>query len=168
MMRFGTPMTRSARIVLLSAILGLAFGAGAAAAQDRHAGYYYPVPATTETYVARASVLPFAGREMRIGFITGMTTQQMSVPYAPQYSIFAKGEESQKMIIVALNDSTFNTLYRVRGLLAQLTSIVRASDLFREMGVEDFFTFFDLAKLFGFTQITVTDGALFAHQINIE
>jgi hypothetical protein len=72
------------------------------------------------------------------------------------------------MIIVALNDSTFNTLYRVRGLLAQLTSIVRASDLFREMGVEDFFTFFDLAKLFGFTQITVTDGALFAHQINIE
>ena len=36
---------------------------------DRHAGYYYPAPDTSETYVARAPTMPNAGRDMRIGFV---------------------------------------------------------------------------------------------------
>ena len=141
---------------------------GAAGAAERHAGYYYPLPTSTETYVARAATLRSAGRETRISFVTGMTAQQMTAPYPPQFSIFAKGEQAEKLLIVALNRDGFHTLYQARALLAQLTAVVRASDLFREMGVEDFFTFFDMVKLFGFEQITVSDGDTFAHQVMIE
>ncbi len=48
------------------------------------------------------------------------------------------------------------------------TCVARASDLFREMGVGDFFAFFDMAKLFGFEQITVSDGDTFAHQVMLD
>jgi purine-cytosine permease-like protein len=150
------------------AALVLSFATAAANAQDRHAGFYYPSVTTSETYVARANTMPQAGREMRIGFITGMTSQQLAAPYAPTYAIFAKGEESQKMIIVALSEESFDTLFRARALLAQMTAMVRASDLFREMGVEDFFTSLDLVKLFGFTQLTISDGDRFTHQITID
>jgi hypothetical protein len=141
---------------------------GAADAADRHAGYYYPEPTSIETYVARAGTLPRAGREMRIGFVTGMTAQQLSASYPPPFAIFAKGEQAQKLLIVSLSDNGFHTLFQARALLAQLTSVARASDLFRDMGVEDFFTFFDLAKLLGFELITISDGDTFAHQVLIE
>ena len=122
---------------------------GAADAAARHAGSYSE-PTSIETYVARAGTLPRAGREMRIGFVTGMTAQQLSASYPPPFAIFAKGEQAQKLLIVSLGDNGFHTLFQARALLAQLTSVARASDLFRDMGVEDFFTFFDLAKLLGF------------------
>jgi hypothetical protein len=44
----------SAAIYVLTAV--------AASADDRHAGYYYPDPATTETYKARARTLAGADR----------------------------------------------------------------------------------------------------------
>ena len=105
---------------------------------------------------------------MRIGFVTGMTAQQLSASYPPPLAIFAKGEQAQKLLIVSLSDNGFHTLFQARALLAQLTSVARASDLFRDMGVEDFFTFFDLAKLLGFELITISDGDTFAHQVLIE
>ena len=40
--------------------------------------------------------------------------------------------------------------------------------LVRDMKVDDIFTFFDLARLLGFTEITVSDGETFAHQIKLE
>jgi len=144
-------------------VLGSATGGA-----ERHAGYYYPEPPSVETYVARAVTLRSAGREMRIGFVTGMTAQQMTAAYPPQFAIFAKGEQAAKLFIVALNGDDFRTLFQARALLAQLTAVARASDLFREMGVEDFFTFFDMAKLFGFEQITVRDGDTFAHQVMLD
>ena len=71
------------------------------------------------------------------------------------------------MIIVALGDRGFRSLYQARGVLAQLTAVSRTSQIFRDLGVEDYFTFFDLAKLLGFQLITVSDGESFAHQIDI-
>jgi len=135
--------------------------------RDRHEGYYYPEPQSRETYVARAITLPQASRESRIGFVTGMTAQQLRAPYPPQFAIFAKGDGAQKLIIVALNDSAFGTVYRARALLAQLTAQVRTTQFFQEMGVADFFTFFDLAKSMGFEQITISDGDTFSHQVLI-
>jgi len=156
---------------VLSLICILAAGLpGPALAQDegdRHTGYYYPEPKSEETYVARAVTLPQASREARIDFVTGLTSQQTRAPYPPQYAIFAKGEQAQKLIIVALNDTAIGTVYRARALLAQLTSQVRATQLFREMGVSDFFTFFDMAKMMGFEQITISDGETFSHQVYI-
>ena len=49
-----------------------------------------------------------------------------------------------------------------------LTSVARSSRFITEHGLQDFVTFFDLAKLLGFSQITISDGDAFAHQVIIE
>ena len=53
-------------------------------------------------------------------------------------------------------------------LLAQLTAISRTTPLLQELGLADFLTFFDLVKLLGFVQITISDGDEFTHQILLE
>ena len=139
-----------------------------AAARDRHADYYYPKP-SLETYKARANTLPEASRRSRIAFVTHVMNEMISKnPYPPQYAIFAKGAEAEKMIIVALYSDSYNTLFRMRALLAILTAVARATPLFQEERVEDYFTYLDLCKMLGFKQITISDGATFAHQIKIE
>ena len=156
-----------ARRVLAGSVLALC-AAAPAAAHDRHAGYYYPPPSTTEVYTARALTLADASREMRLGFVVGMTAKMASAPYPPQFVIFAKGEHAQKLIVVALGEGYIDTLYRARALFAMLTSAARSNPFLNELGVAEFFTFFDLAKLLGFTQITISDGDAFAHQVIIE
>ena len=142
--------------------------AAAADAGDRHAGYYYPPPGAIETYKARTITTADADRKMRLGFIIGITRNMLNMPYAPSFVIFAKGEEAEKMIIIALKDDYIDTLYRARALLAQLTAIARTTPLLQELGLADFLTFFDLVKLLGFSQITISDGDKFAHQIILE
>ena len=142
--------------------------AGADDSEDRHAGYYYPEPSSQETYVARADTMPQASRALRLGFVTGFTGKQLDATYPPTYLMFAKGAEAQKLIIVAMEDERVNTIYRARALLAMMTAFSRSLPIFRENGVEDRFTFFDLAKLLGFELITITDGRDFAHQVVIE
>lgn len=129
-----------------------------AKAEDRHAGYYYPPPTSTETYEARALTLGDSDREQRIGFAIIMAGELLSQPYAPNYAVFAKGEEAEKLIIVELQDGRLNTIYRARALFATLTTVARATELFQDYGVQDVFTFFDLLKLLGFTQVTISDG----------
>ena len=150
------------------AIILLNFAATPTDAADRHAGYYYPTPSAIETYKARTIVIADADRKMPLGFIVGITRNMLSMPYAPRFVIYAKGEEAEKMIIVALDDDYIDTLYRARALLAQLTSIARTTPLLQELGLADFLTFFDLVKLLGFVQITISDGGEFAHQIILE
>lgn len=158
------------RVALIAAVLATvaSMGTPARADDDRRAGYYYPEPKSSEVYIARATTLQQAGRGLRIGFVTGLTNKQLAAPYPPQFAVFAKGDEADRMIIVALADGQFSTLYRARALLAQLTAMMRGTDLFRQMGVDDFFTFFDMAKMFGFKEIVVSDGENFAHRIEIE
>ena len=49
-----------------------------------------------------------------------------------------------------------------------MTAASRLLPAFQEMGVRDWFTFFDLAKMLGFKQITISNGRDFAHQVIIE
>ena len=141
----------------------------AVAADDRHADYYYPSPQSTETYVARAQILPEASRRSRIAFVTHVMNEMIRKnPYPPQYAIFAKGEEAEKMIIVGIAGDSYDTLYRMRALLAMLTAVARTTPLFKEERVEDYFTYLDLCKMLGFKLLTVSDGRKFAHQIRIE
>ncbi len=51
-------------------------------AGDRHAGYYYPEPASREVYEARSETLPEADRATRIGFVTGIANH-ISVTMVP-------------------------------------------------------------------------------------
>ncbi|MEQ9643035.1 MAG: molybdopterin-guanine dinucleotide biosynthesis protein A [Alphaproteobacteria bacterium] len=156
--------------LLLSLVL-----AGPAAAQgddkvktDRHALYYYPETTSAETYVARARTLDDASREKRIGFVVAHTLGQAQRPYPPRYALYAKGDEAEKLLLIGLYDETFLTLYRARAVLAQMTALARSSDLFRTLAVEDYFTFFDLLKMLGFRQITISDGDTYTHQVTIE
>jgi len=135
---------------------------------DRHSGYYYPEPGIQEVYTARAQTLPDANRRLRIGFVTGASQAMAGRAYAPRFTLFAKGEQAQKLVIVALADGPIDTLYRARAVLADLTAMSRVLPIFKEFGVQDWFTFLDLAKMMGFKQITISDGRAFAHQIVIQ
>ena len=139
-----------------------------ARADDRHVGYYYPPPQTIETYEARADTLEDSNRTRRIGFVVELTQQMLSNPYAPEFALFAKGDEAEKLLIVALKDDVLDTIYRARALLAMLTSVARATPLFQDYGVAEVFTFFDLLKILGFVQLTISDGDGFAHQVLLE
>lgn len=158
------------RLAVMVMVLGSSWY-GAAWAQttpeDRHAGYYYPEPATSEVYEARVPILPGSDRTRRVGFVTVMTNEMLQNPYPPQFAIFAKGAEAEKLIITALHGNSYNTLYRARALFAMMTALARNTRLFREQPNADQYTFFDLAHLLGFEQITFTDGETFAHRIEL-
>jgi hypothetical protein len=100
--------------------------------------------------------------------VVEITAGMLSRPHPPDYAMFVKGEDAEKLIIVALRDGVIDTLYRGRALLAQLTSVARATPFFRELGVEDYFTFFELARIVGFEQLTISDGESYAHQIEFQ
>jgi len=160
------------RTMKLLAIVILAMGLLPATVQaqsaSRHEGYYYPKLTSTETYVSRARTLGDSNRSRRLGFVTALTTELTNFPYPPQYAIFAKGDEAEKLIIVGNVDGALSSIYRARALFATMTSHARLSKLFQDFAVEEIFTFFDLAKMMGFTEINVTDGAKFAHRVNIK
>jgi len=147
-------------------VLFLAFGPWKTlAADDRHAGYYYPPVAEPEVYPARVATIPQANRRMRVAFVTGISNENRKRPHPPVFVMFAKGEESQKLIIVALQDGFFDTIFRARAFFADLTAVARLLPVFRELGVEEHLTFFDLANMMGFEQITISNGRDFSHQV---
>lgn len=153
--------------MVLCGLLALA-PAAALGQEDRHSGYYYPEPGSREVYRARAQTLADANRRLRVGFVTAASQAMAARAYAPRFALYAKGEAAEKLLIVGLVDGPLDTLFRARAVLADLTAMARTLPIFSEFGVQDWFTFFDLAKLMGFKQITVSDGRGFAHQVAIE
>lgn len=155
-------------VLAVSMAWALIVGPGGASADDRHEGFYYPELTSSEVYKARSLTVPEASRKSRIAFVTGITNEQNKAPYPPQAAIFAKGSEAEKLIIVALEDGRIDTIYRARAIFAQMTAVARLLPAFSQLGVEDYFTFFDLAKMLGFEQITISNGRDFAHQVDIQ
>ncbi len=164
----GTFMRKFLLFALAVAVGALVLGSDAGRAADRHVGYYYPEPVSREVYDARVPTLHDSDRLRRIGFVTILMAQMLKNPYPPQFAIFAKGAESEKLIITSLSDNRYNTLFRARALFAMLTAMARSTNFFKEQPGSDRYTFFDLAKLLGFELITFTDGDKFAHQIVLE
>lgn len=154
-------------ILLISAGFSTFLAGGPVRADDRHAGYYYPTPQTSEVYQSQLAPIPTMDRRSRVVFTIGLSEQQLARAFAPRYHLFAKGEHAQKMIIVATSSGHYNTLYRLRGLLAALTSQARTSPLFSQTNQLENLNFLDLATLAGFTQITLTDGEQIAHRISL-
>lgn len=134
---------------------------------DRHAGYYYPEAQTSEIYNTPIRALPRSNRRMRIGFTVGLNAKQLKRAYPPQYHIYAKGSTGEKMIIVASGEGRYDTLFRLRALLAALSSEARTSALFQKARNPENLNFLDLAKMTGFTQITLSDGDKMAHRIEL-
>ena len=139
-----------------------------ASAKDRYVGYYYPEPASMETYKAPLPVLPGVSRLSRVGFVTELDQLQKKKPYPPTYHMFAKGGDAQKLIIVATEAGRYDTMFRMRGLLASLTADARVSPLFQKLGKVEQLNFFDLLKMAGFEILTVSNGHDFAHQVYLK
>ena len=92
----------------------------------------------------------------------------LSNPYPPDFAVFAKGEQLEKLMIVAMRGGVIDSIYRARAQIGDvLTSVSRATPLFQDYGVAEVFTFFDLLKILGFAQLTISDGDDFAHQVLI-
>ncbi|WP_208979098.1 hypothetical protein [Stappia stellulata] len=152
-------------ILLLTLLLCTALVAGTARAADMHAGYYYPEPASSEVYVARVAVASDATKRSRAAFAAGFEQQQLARGFAPDYHLFVKGDDFEKMIVVATGPGRYDTLFRMRALLAALTSQARTTPLFQQAETPHELTFLDFCKLMGFRQLTVSDGDSLAHQI---
>jgi len=134
---------------------------------DRHAGYYYPVPTSTETYESRMQSLAEMDRAHRIQFATAVSQGTLQSSYRVPYAVFAKGGEADRLIVVGLQPGEMSTIFRIRAVLANMTTQARLSPFFQERTIVEDATFFDLLKMMGFRQITVTDGDKLAHQVTI-
>lgn len=161
--------------IAVSLFLGLAGGTSPAKAQQvttslgpGQDGYYYPVPQTEERYRPRVPLLPGTDRLTRVAFTTGLTQQMLASPSPPRFAIFPKGEDGEKLIIVAVQDGAYNTLYRLRALMAMLTAYARSSPAFENHPHPEKLTFLDLIYLIGFKQITLSDGREIAHRIILD
>ena len=162
----GGHVFRKISTCFLLALIGL-FAAQPSVADDRHAGYYYPEPASLEVYKSEVPSLPGTNRQRRIGFVVTVVNGMYERPYQPRFAFFAKGKEAEKLLIVALEDGVFDTIYRARAHLAALTSLARNTPIFKQVGPTEL-NFFDLMKMLGFEQLTISDGDQFAHQVKVE
>ncbi|MBW4707639.1 hypothetical protein KX928_07555 [Roseobacter sp. YSTF-M11] len=152
---------------LIAVLFALLF-AGAVAAEDRYVGYYYPEVTSEEDFdrVVRAS--QGAGKAVRIDFVNVLTAAQLEAPESPRFVFFAKGEGSKTLVLVALDDEVFSTLYRARALLAQLTVSVRRGGFFRQEELQYVATFYDLLQLMQFDELVISDGQSWAHRVNFK
>lgn len=141
---------------------------GTAGADDSRVGYYYPAISSEEVFDRSFSETPPADRGVRVNFITQITKAQLEAPETPRFAVFAKGKGAEHMIIVALDDEIFRTLYRARAQLAQLTSNARSTDFFVQNNIQFHATWFDLAKMLGFEDIVISDGVTWSHKINLK
>jgi hypothetical protein len=138
------------------------------ATDDRYIGYYYPKPTSTETFESTLQTIAGVDRPQRIQFTTVVSQGTIQSAYRVPYAVFAKGEKADKMIIVGMQQGELNTVYRMRALLANMTTMSRLSPFFQERTVAEDATFFDLLKLLGFQTLTVTDGEKVTHQVTIK
>ena len=148
----------------IAAIAGLLI-AGAVAAEDRYVGYYYPEVTTEETFDRVVRDSQGAGKAVRIDFVNVLTTAQLEAPESPRFVFFTKGQASKNLIVVALDDEIFSTIYRARAILAQLTVSVRKGGFFRDEELQYVATFYDLLQLMQFDELIISDGQNWAHRV---
>lgn len=158
---------RQIALLLLPVLLLGGFAPHALA--DSKENYYYP-PVSSEEVFARTITdrAPPSDRKVRVTFMTQITKAQLAAPETPRFAVFAKGKDAQHMIIIALDDEIFRTIFRARAILAQLTSNARGTDFFIKNGIATQATWFDLAKLLGFEDIVISDGQLWSHRVVLQ
>jgi hypothetical protein len=159
-------MSRILIAAFIAASLAAVSPGGAAWAAGKES-YYYPPVNSEEVFSRDIALAPIPRRAVRVGLITQITRIQLTAPDNPRFVIFAKGDKAQHMIIVALDDEVFKTIYRARAVLAQLTSSVRGADFFTN-DIQDYATWFDLTQMLGFEDLVISDGASWSHRVIFE
>jgi hypothetical protein len=150
-------------------ILAVAFRVDAADhSADKYVDYYYPAVTSEETFSRVIANAPPSTAAIRTNFVTSITKAQLEAPESPRFVIFEKGEESRNLIIVALDDEVFKTLFRARAVLAQLTSNMRGTDFFRQQNLHIEGTLYDMLMIMQFDSLVVTDGETWSHMVTFE
>lgn len=150
------------RVIFAFAVLLLA---GPLAAQERYEGYYYPQVTTEEVFDRVVLNSDGADQAVRVDFVNVLTTAQLAAPESPRFVFFTKGGEDKTLILVALDDEVFATIYRARALLAQLSVSVRKSGYFKQEHLQYVATFYDLLQLLAFDELIISDGRNWAHRV---
>lgn len=153
------------RVLIAALMISLSLPAWAV---DKREGYYYPSVTSEETFSRKLGNPPPADRSVRTNFITQITKAQLAAPETPRFVVFAKGAGAQHMVIVALDDDIFRSLYRARAVLAQLTANARGTDFFLDNNLQFVATWFDLAKILDFEDIIISDGVTWSHRIILD
>ena len=135
------------------------------AAADRQEGYYYPAVTSEEEFTRNLIEGPAPNQTVRETFVALITRAQLDAPSPTRFSLFAKGGDSRRLIMVGLDDDAFRTLYRARAVLAQLTYNLRGTSFFIENDVADVGTFFDILQTLDFESLTVSDGMTWSHRV---
>src|SRR5688572_12280592 len=104
----------------------------ATAAEDKYIGYYYPKPNSTEVFSSSLQTIAGVDRPQRVQFVTVVSQGTIQSAYRVPYAVFVKGEKADKLIIVGLAPNEFGTIYRMRALLANMTTMSRMSPFFQE------------------------------------
>lgn len=158
------------RPAIIAAIFIACLASGSAgearADEDKYADYYYPPVTSEETFSRVMTEGKDGGQEVRVNFVTAITKAQLATPESPRFVIFEKGADSENLIIVALDDEVFRTVFRARALLAQMTSNMRGTDFFRKQNLHLEGTLYDMLQVMGFATLVVSDGATWAHRVN--
>jgi hypothetical protein len=140
--------------------------AGAGLAEERYVGYYFPEITSEESFTRVVRETGGAGgKAVRIDFVNALTIAQLEAPANPRFVFFAKGSESKTLILTALDDEVFSSLYRARAILAQLTVSVRQGEFFQQEELQYVATFFDLLQLMQFDELLITDGETWTHRV---
>jgi len=132
-------------------------------------GYYYPEVTSSEEFtreLARTDVP--ADRALRQQFLAQLRKDHAAIEGDRRIEIFAKGGEATNLIVIAMDDEVFRTLFRARAVLAGLTTEARAMDFFTATAIADRATWFDLLKLLGFEDIVISDGATWSHLVVLQ
>ena len=156
---------RKGLVVLIATIFFAGLLVSTVNAEDRHVGYYYPEPQTEETYTSPAPPIPGVSRRSRTAFVVGLDQIQKNRHYAPGYHMYAKGKHAEKLIIAATEEGRYNTFFRLRALIASMSSDARTSPLFAKLGNVEHLNFLDLCRMAGFERLTITNGKDIAHRI---
>ena len=99
--------------------------------EDKYVGYYYPKPNSTETYESAMQTIAGVDRPQRVQFVTVVSQGTIQSSYRVPYAVFVKGEKADKLIVVGLAPNEFGTIYRMRALLANMTTMSRMSPFFQ-------------------------------------
>ncbi|MEL6793346.1 MAG: hypothetical protein AAFU55_02065 [Pseudomonadota bacterium] len=153
---------------LLAIFAAFVMSAAVAKASDDHVGYYHPEITSEETFTRVIAAAPPANAAIRSGFVTSITKAQLAAPESPRFVLTEKGDASDKLIIVGLDDDVFSTLYRARAVLSQLSSNFRGTDFFIQQDLQVEGTFFDMLQIMQFRSLVITDGETWAHRVNFE
>ena len=118
-------------------------------------GYYYPQITSFEDFDRVLLQTPDPAKDVRIGFVNSINKASIESRITPQFVFFAKGDDAQKLYLIAVNDEVFKTIYRARAVLARTTSILRGGNFLASQNLQNVGTFFDLLQIMHFKTLVI-------------